>query len=263
MAVDRNKDVVRGFITEVLSAGQLARIDEFLAPTGYDTTIDPSIVAEFAHTVYRFGHSMLTETVDRYDADFNVIGADPNNPDQQMGLIAAFLNPLAFAASGPTPEEAAGAIVRGLTRQLGNEIDEFVTEALRNNLLGLPLDLPAINIARGRDAGIPSLNQARREFFEETGVEATGPFLELGSVRLKSGKVIHAWAWEGDADAAAIRSNEARLEWPRGSGRWITYPEVDSCGWFASAEARKLLNPSQAGLIERLERLLRDRERAS
>ncbi|SDN53347.1 peroxidase family protein [Pseudomonas jinjuensis] len=153
------------------------QIDEFLAPTGYDTTIDPSIVAEFAHTVYRFGHSMLTETVDRYDADFNVIGADPNNPDQQMGLIAAFLNPLAFAASGPTPEEAAGAIVRGLTRQLGNEIDEFVTEALRNNLLGLPLDLPAINIARGRDAGIPSLNQARREFFEMTGDNQLKPYL--------------------------------------------------------------------------------------
>ena len=59
----------------------------------------------------------------------------------RIGLIAAFLNPLAFAASGPTPEEATGAIVRGVTRQVGNEIDEFVTEALRNNLLGLPLDL--------------------------------------------------------------------------------------------------------------------------
>ncbi|MFB2603960.1 lyase family protein, partial [Rhizobium phaseoli] len=55
------------------------------------------------------------------------------------GLIAAFLNPLAFAGSGATADEAAGAIIRGVTRQLGNEIDEFVTEALRNNLLGLPL----------------------------------------------------------------------------------------------------------------------------
>ena len=69
--------------------------------------------------------------------------SSPIRPDQQIGLIAAFLNPLAFAASGPTPEEATGAIVRGVTRQVGNEIDEFVTEALRNNLLGLPLDLPA------------------------------------------------------------------------------------------------------------------------
>src|SRR5216117_1585661 len=108
----------------------------------FDSTINPAIVAEFAHTVFRFGHSMLTETIDRLD---------PNFVSSDIGLIQAFLNPLAFAASGPTPEQAAGAIVRGLTRQVGNEIDEFVTEAVRNNLLGLPLDLPAINLARGRD----------------------------------------------------------------------------------------------------------------
>ena len=63
---------------------------------------------------------------------------------------------------------AAGAIIRGMTRQVGNEIDEFVTEALRNNLLGLPLDLPTINLARGRDTGVPSLNAARREFYDAT-----------------------------------------------------------------------------------------------
>ncbi|UCO99811.1 heme peroxidase [Metapseudomonas lalkuanensis] len=137
-------------------------IDEFLAPTGFDATIDPSIVAEFAHVVYRFGHSMLTETIDRLD---------PNFVSSEIGLIAAFLNPLAFSASaaGTNADADAGAIIRGVTRQQGNEIDEFVTEALRNNLLGLPLDLATINIARGRDAGIPSLNAARREFFEATG----------------------------------------------------------------------------------------------
>ncbi len=124
------------------------QVDIFFAATQvYDTAINPAIVAEFAHTVYRFGHSMLTETVDRFDPDFNVIG-DPNSadPNQQLGLIAAFLNPLEFAASGADADAAAGALVRGLTRQQGNEIDEFVTEALRNNLLGLPLDLPTINI---------------------------------------------------------------------------------------------------------------------
>jgi len=147
------------------------QVDAFLAPNGYDTTIDASIVAEFAHTVYRFGHSMLTETVDRYDADFNTVGGDP-----QLGLIAAFLNPLAYAESGLTAEEATGAIVRGLTRQGGNEIDEFVTEALRNNLVGLPLDLAALNIARGRDTGIPSFNEARREFFEMTGDSQLKPY---------------------------------------------------------------------------------------
>ena len=144
------------------------QIDVFIGPTqGYDANIDPSIVAEFAHTVYRFGHSMLTETIDRLDPDFQ---------NSEIGLIAAFLNPLAFADSGPTPEEAAGAIVRGTTRQLGNEIDEFVTEALRNNLLGLPLDLATINLARGRDAGIPSLNAARREFYEMTGDSQLKPY---------------------------------------------------------------------------------------
>src|SRR6185437_8865624 len=138
-------------------------VDEFLAPNGYDTTIDPAIVAEFAHTVYRFGHSMLTETVDRFDPNFNPVTVDPLHPtnDDQLGLIAAFLNPLAYAASGPTPEQATGAIVRGVTRTVGNEIDEFVTEALRSNLLGLAV----LNIARGRDTGIPPLNEARREFY--------------------------------------------------------------------------------------------------
>ncbi|BAN49789.1 peroxidase family protein [Metapseudomonas resinovorans] len=135
-------------------------VDAFLAPTGFDASINPAIVAEFAHVVYRFGHSMLTETIDRLDENFN---------SSEIGLIAAFLNPLEFANSGLTPDQAAGAIIRGVTRQQGNEIDEFVTEALRNNLLGLPLDLATINIARGRDAGVPSLNAARREFYEMTG----------------------------------------------------------------------------------------------
>ncbi|MBP6012568.1 MAG: heme peroxidase [Alphaproteobacteria bacterium] len=147
-------------------------IDGFLAPNGYDTTIDPSIVAEFAHVVYRFGHSMLTETVDRLDPNFNTIGGDP-----QMGLIAAFLNPLAFVPEGLTPDQAVGAIVRGVTRQVGNEIDEFVTEALRNNLVGLPLDLAALNLARGRDTGIPSLNDARRQMYEATGDAQLKPYI--------------------------------------------------------------------------------------
>ncbi|WP_460894891.1 peroxidase family protein, partial [Ramlibacter monticola] len=153
-------------------------VDPFFAPTQvYDTNINPAIVAEFAHTVYRFGHSMLTETVDRYDANFNVVG-DPNsaNPDQQLGLIAAFLNPLAFVGSGDTPREAVSNIVRGITRTTGNEIDEFVTEALRNNLLGTPLDLAVLNIARGRDTGIPGLNEARREFYADTSDSELKPY---------------------------------------------------------------------------------------
>ena len=144
------------------------QVDVFLAEgQGYDTTINPAIVAEFAHVVYRFGHSMLPDTVGRLD---------PNFVSSEIGLIEAFLNPLEFTASGATDAEAAGAIVRGVTRQVGNEIDEFVTEAVRNNLLGLPLDLPAINLARGRDTGVPSLNQARAQFYEWTGDSQLKPY---------------------------------------------------------------------------------------
>lgn len=143
------------------------QIDIFIAPNGYDVNIDPAIVAEFAHTVYRFGHSMLTETLARTNAD---------GSQNDIGLIQAFLNPLEFAASGATAEQAAGAIVRGMTRQVGNEIDEFVTDALRNNLLGLPLDLATINMARGRDTGVPSLNAARRQFFDATGDAQLHPY---------------------------------------------------------------------------------------
>jgi Ca2+-binding RTX toxin-like protein len=130
-------------------------INVFLVPDGFDATLNPTIVAEFAHVVYRFGHSMLTETIDRFNPGFE---------DDTVGLIEGFLNPIEFASQGS--EEMAGAIVRGMTRQVGNEIDEFVTSALRNNLLGLPLDLATINLARGRDTGVPSLNAARRDFYQ-------------------------------------------------------------------------------------------------
>ncbi|WPO43209.1 peroxidase family protein [Tardiphaga sp. 42S5] len=138
-------------------------INVFLVPDGYDVTLDPSIVAEFAHVVYRFGHSMLTETIDRFDPTFNA---------DHIGLIEGFLNPLQFMNNGTTgtvdADIAAGAIIRGMTRQAGNQIDEFVTSALRNNLLGLPLDLATINLARGRDTGVPTLNEARQQFYEAT-----------------------------------------------------------------------------------------------
>ena len=128
-------------------------INVFLVPDGFDVTIDPSIVAEFAHVVYRFGHSMLTESIDRFDPTFT---------EDHIGLIEGFLNPIQFLNNGTNAvvdaDIAAGAIIRGMTRQVGNEIDEFVTSALRNNLLGLPLDLATINLARGRDTGVPSLN---------------------------------------------------------------------------------------------------------
>ncbi|MFO1171797.1 MAG: peroxidase family protein [Hyphomicrobiaceae bacterium] len=128
--------------------------------------LDPAIFAEFAHTVYRFGHSMLTEDVARLDA------TGQNSDD--IGLIEAFLNPIEFASADA--DVMAGAIVRGMTRQVGNEIDEFVTDALRNNLLGLPLDLATVNLARGRETGIPSLQEARAAFYAEAKSEWLKPY---------------------------------------------------------------------------------------
>ena len=118
-------------------------------------------------------------------------------------------------------------------------------------------DLGAWTIPKGLVApGEELLAAARREFEEETGVVPREPFLPLGSVRQKAGKTIHAWAWEGDADPATVVSNTTKYEWPRGSGRWVTFPEVDRCAWFSAAEAREKLNAAQAELVERLEALL-------
>ena len=106
------------------------------------------------------------------------------------------------------------------------------------------------------EPGEDPLAAARREFEEETGVTPTGPFLPLGSIRQKAGKEIHAWAWEGDADPDRVTSNLVQTEWPRGSGRRLTFPEVDRCSWFGPEMARKKLNPAQAELISRLEAAL-------
>lgn len=115
-------------------------------------------------------------------------------------------------------------------------------------------DTGAWTIPKGlAEEGEDPLAAACREFEEETGLSPQAPFIPLGSVRQKAGKVVHAWAWEGDADPTAITSNSMQTEWPRGSGRWLTFPEVDRCAWFDPRAAREKINPAQAALIDRLE----------
>ena len=118
-------------------------------------------------------------------------------------------------------------------------------------------DLGAWTAPKGLvEKGEDPLVAAIREFEEETGIRPKGPFLPLGSIRQKAGKLVHAWAWEGEADPRQVRSNLMRAEWPRGSGRWLTFPEVDRCAWFDLATARERINPAQVALIDRLEERL-------
>jgi predicted NUDIX family NTP pyrophosphohydrolase len=118
-------------------------------------------------------------------------------------------------------------------------------------------DLGAWTVPKGLvENGEDPLAAAIREFEEETTMRPEGPFLPLGSIRQKAGKLVHAWAWEGEADPRQVRSNTMRAEWPRGSGRWLTFPEVDRCEWFDVRNARQKINPAQAELIDRLEAVL-------
>lgn len=102
------------------------------------------------------------------------------------------------------------------------------------------------------------LRAARREFTEETGIPTPEEgYLDLGEVTQKGGKVVCAWAFEGDCDPSAIRSNTFELEWPPRSGRIREFPEIDRAAFFSLKEARVKLNPAQAAFVDRLEEHLR------
>lgn len=119
-------------------------------------------------------------------------------------------------------------------------------------------DEGAWSIPKGElEAGEEPLAAARREFEEETGVVPEGPFLQLPSVEQKNRKLVHAWAFEGDCDPAAIRSNTFTMEFPRGSGKMAEFPEIDRAEFFSPDEARRKINPAQAALVDALEERLR------
>ena len=94
---------------------------------------------------------------------------------------------------------------------------------------------------------------ALREFEEETGTPLPpGELVDLGGVKQKGGKLVQAWAAEGDLDAAAVRSNSFTMEWPPRSGRTAEFPEIDRAGWFDVDTAREKLVPAQAAFVDRL-----------
>ena len=145
----------------------------------------------------------------------------------------------------------------------------LVLYRLHQNYLEVFLVHPGGPYWKGREEGawsIPKgefgekedpLDTAIREFREETGQEVNGEFLELGKVQQKGGKLVWAWAVEGDIEADNIRSNTFRQEWPYKSGKWITVPEVDKGGWFSVEEAKIKMNPAQLEFIARLVEILK------
>jgi predicted NUDIX family NTP pyrophosphohydrolase len=109
-------------------------------------------------------------------------------------------------------------------------------------------------IPKGEPAeGEELIDTARREFQEETGVTLdNAKLLPLGDVKQKAGKVVHAWAFEGDCDPDAIKCNTFRMQYPPGSGQWRTFPEVDKAAFFDLSAAREKINAAQVDFLDRL-----------
>ncbi len=114
-------------------------------------------------------------------------------------------------------------------------------------------DVAAWSIPKGEfTEGEDPLAAAKREFTEETGQRIDGDFVELAPIQQKGGKIVFAWAVEGEIDESSIVSNTFQQEWPYKSGKWSSFPEVNKAGWFTSEEARIKINASQVDFIDQL-----------
>jgi predicted NUDIX family NTP pyrophosphohydrolase len=120
-------------------------------------------------------------------------------------------------------------------------------------------DLGVWSIPKGEyhDEEAP-LEAAKREFQEETGFVPSGEFMSLGEVTQPGGKLVQAWAFEGNYDPSKLKSNTFLMEWPPRSGKKITVPEVDRGAWFTIEEARKRLLRGQVPFLDRLVEKLRE-----
>jgi len=139
-------------------------------------------------------------------------------------------------------------------RRLGGEVEVFLVHP------GGPFfatkDAGSWGIPKGEyEKDEEPLIAARREFTEETGFVPDGEFVELGSVRQKSGKIVTAWAVEGDCDPAELVSNTCSIEWPPRSGRSMEIPEIDRGQWFGITKARAWIRREQEPLLDALDAL--------
>lgn len=108
------------------------------------------------------------------------------------------------------------------------------------------------------DADEEPLATAIREFMEETGITPNGPYQSLGSAKMKSGKNVFAWAFEGRWDPeSGIKSNYINIEWPPRSGKLISIPEADRAEWMSFDKASVMINQGQLPLLKRAYDLLK------
>jgi predicted NUDIX family NTP pyrophosphohydrolase len=140
-------------------------------------------------------------------------------------------------------------------RRCGAELEVFLVHP--GGPFWTKRDLGAWSIPKGEVApGEDPLASARREFEEETGTWPDGECIPLSPRRQRSGKVVYAWAFEGDCDATTVVSNTFIMEWPPRSGRQQAFPEVDRAEWFPLEEAKRRLVSGQVGFVEELAELL-------
>jgi predicted NUDIX family NTP pyrophosphohydrolase len=151
-----------------------------------------------------------------------------------------------------TPKRSAGLL---MYRRRKGGIEVFLVHP--GGPLWAKKDQGAWTLPKGEyEADEEPLAAAQREFQEETGFIAAGRFIELGSVRQKSGKIVIAWAVEGDCDPVKLVSNTCEIEWPPRSGKRMEIPEVDRGCWFGLAEAHTYIREEQGKLLHTLRQLI-------